>query len=67
MGFGDERDLCSVGGSYGRPGPCASAEAGFRLNVPRAALVINDPQVDFLNFRYLANALWSTDEVMRQL
>ena len=67
MGFGDMRDLRSVDDSYGGPKPFASAETGFRLNVPRAALVITDPQVDFLNFRYLANALWSTDEVMRQL
>jgi hypothetical protein len=49
MGFGDMRDLRSVDDSYGGPKPFASAETGFRLNVPRAALVITDPQVDFLS------------------
>ena len=34
--------------------------AGFRLEVPRAALVITDPQENI-------DALWSTDEALRQI
>ena len=60
-----------------------SALESFRLDVPRTALVVTDPQVDFLspkgaisrrqgrpaliNFRYLANALWSTDEALAHI
>jgi hypothetical protein len=61
--------------------------AGFRLEIPRAALVITDPQVAvvedataaaalddgdgyqaaLVDFRYIADALWSTDEAVRQI
>jgi len=44
--------------------------ASFKLEVPRAALVITDPQVDqaaLVTFRYIADAHWSTDEAVRQI